>query len=728
MSAARAASGGPAGAAPSLAGLEGGSRRGLTLLQAQGYAGTLAVLCAFCAAAVSGDLGRPLVALFVAALIGAAFVGDRFAHRHDGVWTVLLLGALAVLFLQVFVTASLDIVLGAARFALLLTIHRLWNRQSERDELLLLLLSLLLLCAGAALSAELLFGFAFAAYGVTATWALALTHLRWQIEAGRGPQSPQALLRSRRLVTPALLGGLALLSLVGLIGATVLFFVFPRVTIGGLRRVTGGRSLAGLSETVDLSGHGTIADDPRVVLRVTFDPDPGAGVPQLGAHFRARALEVWTGRGWRARDASRTPVTWLPAAPKPLRAPGRWQVVDVEAVAGASDGIVLTPPGWPVSVRFHRPLSASGNPFQLFRDGAGDLFYTPLEVGDRRYFVTIEPLAEQPPKSTAPVDPAHLPAALAPDLELPPDLDPRVRALGEQLVRGKPAGAAADAVRGWLETNFQYTRELNGGAPDPIADFLFERKKGHCELFSSAMVLILRAGGVPARNVTGYYGGVRTSSGYYALRAGDAHSWVEAWLPGLGWFAYDPTPAEERGSRQDGLWAAAVLAWDGLAERWRSSVVDFDLLSQVQAAQRALEVFKEAGRKLSGKGSGGAPRVPWALLTAAALLTLAGALLVLRRRRRLLAPDGRTGLALPADAARARRLWQQARRRLAQAGLTLPPSATPREVARAADRVLPQAAPALHALVRRCLQARWGGTPLPQAEARRLLGALQRSL
>ena len=108
--------------------------------------------------------------------------------------------------LQVF-TGTLDIVLAAARFALLLCAHRLWNRQTERDELLLLLLSLLLLCAGAALSAELLFGIAFALYAVAGTWALALTHLRFRIEESRA-ESASAMLHSRRLITPQMLGAL----------------------------------------------------------------------------------------------------------------------------------------------------------------------------------------------------------------------------------------------------------------------------------------------------------------------------------------------------------------------------------------------------------------------------------------------------------------------------------------------------------------------------------------
>src|SRR5207248_7695669 len=140
----------------------------------------------------------------------------------------------------------LDIVLGAARFVELLCVHRLWHRRSQRDELLLLLLSLLLLCAGAALAAELLFGFTFLAFAVTATWAMALTHLRFEIEGGRGPSGSAALLQSRRIATPALLGALAVLAMLGLVGSGLVFFTFPRVSIGGLRRASHGQSAAGL--------------------------------------------------------------------------------------------------------------------------------------------------------------------------------------------------------------------------------------------------------------------------------------------------------------------------------------------------------------------------------------------------------------------------------------------------------------------------------------------------
>ena len=127
------------------------------------------------------------------------------------------------------------------------------------------------------------------------------------------------------------------------------------------------------------------------------------------------------------------------------------------------------------------------------------------------------------------------PEWLSVELAVPKDLDPRVADLARRIAGDKDPVDAAIAVERWLSTRMSYTRELPGEQRDPIAHFLFERRRGHCELFSSAMVLMLRSLGIPARNVTGYYGGRLTDAGYYAVRAGDAHSWVEVYFPGYKW-------------------------------------------------------------------------------------------------------------------------------------------------------------------------------------------------
>src|SRR5207302_1206037 len=159
---------------------------------------SLTLGAAFAACAVSGELGSALLFLFPAALVAAPLLQRRIAGRYQWAWTGLLGLAMIVQGAQV-VAGRLDIVLGATQFAVLLAVHRLWHRSSRRDEWFLLLLSLLLICAGAALSAELLFGLCFLLYSVAATWALALTWLRFEIEAARSPEPALARPRARGL-------------------------------------------------------------------------------------------------------------------------------------------------------------------------------------------------------------------------------------------------------------------------------------------------------------------------------------------------------------------------------------------------------------------------------------------------------------------------------------------------------------------------------------------------
>ncbi len=103
-------------------------------------------------------------------------------------------------------------------------------------------------------------------------------------------------------------------------------------------------------------------------------------------------------------------------------------------------------------------------------------------------------------------------------------------------------------MEAYLRRNFRYTLNLTG-APgrDPLAHFLFETKAGHCEYFASAMAVMLRTIGVPSREVNGFLPGEYNDlAGDYIVRASDAHSWVEAYFPGIGWTTFDPTPPGTR--------------------------------------------------------------------------------------------------------------------------------------------------------------------------------------
>src|SRR5262249_57566678 len=116
-------------------------------------------------------------------------------------------------------------------------------------------------------------------------------------------------------------------------------------------------------------------------------------------------------------------------------------------------------------------------------------------------------------------------------------------------VRGEgPPGERAKRLETHLIQGYSYTRDFGGRSTEnPLEDFLFRYRSGHCEYFASSMVLLLRSQGIPARLVTGFLGGdYNPFEGYTIVRGSNAHAWVEAYLPGGGWQIFDPTPPAGR--------------------------------------------------------------------------------------------------------------------------------------------------------------------------------------
>src|SRR5690606_35052845 len=152
-----------------------------------------------------------------------------------------------------------------------------------------------------------------------------------------------------------------------------------------------------------------------------------------------------------------------------------------------------------------------------------------------------------------------------------PEIDPRVRALADSLTAG--VGTRYDkamAIQRWLGT-FAYTRDLPATAAETsLEHFLFERRAGHCEYFSTAMVVLLRAAGIEARNVNGFLGGEWSEFGnYLVVTQNAAHSWVEVWFPEHGWVTFDPTPAGTGTGSASAVWFwPGRILFDGIQHRW----------------------------------------------------------------------------------------------------------------------------------------------------------------
>ena len=132
------------------------------------------------------------------------------------------------------------------------------------------------------------------------------------------------------------------------------------------------------------------------------------------------------------------------------------------------------------------------------------------------------------------------------DLQLPKGFDKRIRELSEKITQGKQTQLRkAAALEKYLRNNYAYSYDsiFSSQHKTPVAKFLFEDKKGHCEYFASSMAVMLRSLGIHSRLVTGFSATVQNPlSGYYEMRVLDGHAWVEAWVDGIGWAVFEATP------------------------------------------------------------------------------------------------------------------------------------------------------------------------------------------
>lgn len=490
------------------------------------------------------------------------------------------------------------------------------------NDLRLYVLSFVLLIASTAYYPGLAFAGAFVAYVALATLALTTGHLRREAERFRVAGVPIG--RSFLLAISALSGVTVLM-------AVILFVAFPRLprqwNVQG--RPGEGEMMAGFSEQVSLGDHGArISGNPEVAFRVEFPREPPEELGSL--HWRGRSYDRFDGVRW-SRSRRLPFVNLFPGA--------------YAAVWGGPPReyhIYGGPPGARVLFGLHplleiRPRSA----IRVYPDPGGDVRVS----GSDSPVYTAVSAAALPPLE-----------ALSSSVETPfpgqerylqlPSLSPRVARLADSLTAGLPTRyARARAVEGWLKREFSYTLDLPARRSETgVEHFLFRRRAGHCEYFSTAMVLLLRSAGIPARNVNGFLGGEwNRFGGYLAVTGNDAHSWVEVWIPGAGWVPFDPTPAGSRARVASGAvgrrWPVS-LWFDGIGHQWYKWVIDYNLQRQLEVFSRAGALFDRGGwsgsamRGSAGRGLSLRDLLPWILAGALIVLVLWGGWTRTARRSR----------------------------------------------------------------------------------------------
>jgi transglutaminase-like putative cysteine protease len=160
------------------------------------------------------------------------------------------------------------------------------------------------------------------------------------------------------------------------------------------------------------------------------------------------------------------------------------------------------------------------------------------------------------------------------DLTVPPDVRPAAASAAERWTAGAASPLEkAERIEERLRTGFRYSLDVERDPRiDPVVDFLEEHAAGHCEYFASAMALVARSAGLPARVVGGYRVGERNPvGGWWVARERNAHAWVEVWVDGA-WRTFDPTPAAAVDPAREaglvgGLLDLAARAWERATPR-----------------------------------------------------------------------------------------------------------------------------------------------------------------
>ena len=675
---------------------------------------TLVLVVLFCALSWYADPETRLGHLFARATIG-----------FNVVTLILLAGAVfqvARSFPEVDLLPFLD-------FVLFLLVLKLCQRRGNRDYLQVYILSFLLMLAAAWLATSVVFVVGFCVYVLLATWTLVLFHLRREIEENyivRHSSESKAeqvtatrVLNSRRVVGPAFFATTGAVALLVLLGSALVFAVVPRVglgfILGGVRRPVG---IAGFTDEVKLGMHGVISTDNQTVVLRSQVPTIAA-IADDNARDRVISSLYWRGtvydtydKGQWVRSREDKTRTQLAAFQSPVELGRGYLLTDPfevnpargwrASIGGAIEQTVeIVALSHPVAFALDRPVLFEISPPPAGAFTAVDLEarwsdevslrmfrVNPSNPYDRRQAMTeflgaryrvYSRDADRPRPEHASLTKEQLAPELFDNyLRVPASLTSRVSTLAAEIMTGQRTPASkVQAVVGWLRRTHGYTTNLKRDEriADPLEDFLFAEKDGHCEYFASAAALLLRLGGVPTRYVNGFLGGewndLRQA---ITVRENRAHSWIEAYLGREGWVRVDATPALSRNVRMGKLRQlidTAELFWG----RW---VVEYNASQQIMLAQRLGQRLGFSGRSFAGghRGTGLSRRQA---LVFSGVVILAIALISQRKRlsrwrRQQQTADGSLRGREPIA-----RVYHATVKRLAAAGLPRRPWETPHE-------------------------------------------------
>ena len=456
--------------------------------------------------------------------------------------------------------------LSAIHLIIFATLVRLFSARSNRDYAFLAVLAVASMLVSAILTVETGFLIALAIFLVlSVSTFVALEIRRSSVGADSPPFEPgsqmaRQLNRALGLTSLVVAGGV-------LAAGIVIFFIIPRFTVGYLGSLSLQPGLlTGFGDNVALGQIGEIKKNTAVVMRIRVEPEPARAADM---HWRGIVLTNFDGHSWSTPSQGQVVIEPNATGEYYFGAPPRvgdrfnpmLYTVLMEPIA--TDAIFVAPPLETLRGKFGADTIRPGgqpNHGYLFMDRTGSFFNPSHNNSKIRYQGTARiPLIAPAELRAAPADfpkksAIHIFSCRAisiPESRNSPRTSPPIQT--------NDYDKAANIQR-YLIANYGYTLNLTNAGKDPLAYFLFTSRAGHCEYFATAMTIMLRSIGVPARYATGFLPGEYNDvGGDYIIRGSDAHAWVEVFFSGYGWMTFDPTPP---GNEKRGFFSRFGLYWD----------------------------------------------------------------------------------------------------------------------------------------------------------------------
>jgi transglutaminase-like putative cysteine protease len=317
--------------------------------------------------------------------------------------------------------------------------------------------------------------------------------------------------------------------------------------------VSGPSRLRGVSFTDAIR----LGQSPNLADRVVMTVDS----PQ-GHFWKAISYDFYTGNGWRTTETDKIEKVNPPVLGREkVDATFEMKVPQQNLLFGASEPVRATVP-------------------HQFQTGS-----------DRTYSIALRSVRSSPMNYTVTsyvsvADKAALRRAsnIYPDYikqkyqQLPSTLPQRVRDLAHRVAGEQTTPYdKAEVIESFLRTTYRYAPTVRAPPPgrDPVDFFLFDLKEDFCEYFASAMVVMLRELGVPARMVEGYTAGtLDPTTGKFVVKELDAHAWVEVYFPLYGWIEFEPTPSQAPIFRTDAEAIGGGSAGGGEEDLEGSAAID----------------------------------------------------------------------------------------------------------------------------------------------------------